>query len=539
MRSLQTWLCRLFLVLILFSMVQCANRGNPSGGPEDKTPPVLLKASPDNFTTDFSGNTITLTFDEFIKLNDIQKQLVISPPLKYKPLITPQSGASREIEIKIKDTLLPNTTYTINFGQSIVDNNESNPLPFLTYVFSTGTYLDSLTLGGIVKDAFERKPDDFISVMLYPLDSTFTDTTIYSIPPKYITNTLDSTPVFELRNLKAGAYRLLAVKDQASNNFYDANSDKIGFVKDTIVLPTDSLYLLSLFNEEPEYKSSVPSFAASNKIIFGYRGKAEDIQIKTLTPLPDSVRTLIRKNPETDTLNYWISANKLDSLMFTVEHLPTQVVDSYTVRSRKLDMDSLLITSSTRGPIEPEGKFFIQGSTPLASVDTSQIRVQVSDSLPQAYSVRLDSTENKVWFDFPVEANSSYSIELFPSAVTDFFGMVNDSLKYKLKSDSYADYGTLRVNLKGPVRYPVIVDLLDKDGKQVQKRYLERDIQMEFRLLSPGNYGIRVIYDENKNGQWDTGSIKDLRQAETVKYYPQLIEIRANWEREEVFTVTN
>ena len=539
MQSVQTWLCRIFLLFVICAFVQCANRGNPTGGPKDITPPQLLRANPDNFSTEFKGNTIQLTFDEFVKLNDIQKQLVISPPLKYRPEISPQGGSSKEIEITFKDTLLENTTYTINFGQAIVDNNEGNPLPFLTYVFSTGTYLDSLTLGGIVKDAQNRKPDDFISVMLYALDSAFADSTIYSLPPKYITNTLDSTPVFELKNLKAGSYRLLAVKDKASNNFYDPDNDKIGFVHDTVVLPTDSLYLLNMFKEEPRYFSGVPSLAASNKIIFGYRGKAENIRINTLTPLPDSVRTLVRKNVETDTLNYWITAHSLDSLQFTVEHLPTQQIDSYTVRTRRLDLDSLVISASSRGAIPPEGKFYLQGTTPISKVDTSMIRVQVSDSLRQAYDMRLDSLQNKIWLDFPVEANTSYRVELYPEAITDFFGMTNDSLEFRLKSDSYADYGNMRLNINGAVNYPILVELLDKNGKVVNSQYNKFQQQVEFSLLQPGNYGVRVIFDENGNGKWDTGNYKEMRQPEPVKYYPQMIEIRANWEREEVFTLTN
>src|SRR5690606_21541307 len=140
-----------------------------------------------------------------------------------------------------------NTTYTINFGQSIVDNNEGNPNRFLSYVFSTGDYLDSLSLSGAVKDAFDRKADPFISVMLYALDSTFTDSTIYKEPPLYISNTGDSLPLFELKHLKGGQYRLIGLLDKNRNNMFDQRLDKIGFVEDTISLPTDSIYLLNLF----------------------------------------------------------------------------------------------------------------------------------------------------------------------------------------------------------------------------------------------------------------------------------------------------
>ena len=155
----------LFLAFIALALWQCAKRGSPSGGPKDVTPPELLRTEPENYSTNFKAKKIRLYFDELIKLEDVQNQLVVSPPFKYPAEITPMGGPSKYIEVVIKDTLRENTTYTINFGQSIVDNNEGNPNSFLTYVFSTGDYLDSLTLSGAVKDAINRKADEFISVM--------------------------------------------------------------------------------------------------------------------------------------------------------------------------------------------------------------------------------------------------------------------------------------------------------------------------------------------------------------------------------------
>ena len=204
MRYFKKLLSLSFLLLMGLALWQCAKRGNPSGGPKDVTPPELIRTEPENFSTNFEAQQIRLYFDEFIKLKDVQDQLIVSPPLKYPPEITPLGGASKYIQIIIKDTLQENTTYTFNFGQSITDNNEGNPNSFLSYVFSTGDYIDSLTLSGAVKDAFNRKADQFISVMLYELDTAYTDSTIYKNPPNYITNTLDSVPFFELRNLKAG-----------------------------------------------------------------------------------------------------------------------------------------------------------------------------------------------------------------------------------------------------------------------------------------------------------------------------------------------
>src|SRR5690606_28211602 len=179
----------------------------------------------------------------------------------------------------LKDTLKENTTYTFNFGQSIIDNNEGNPLSYFTYVFSTGDYIDSLTVSGVVKDAFNKNADTFISIMLYEIDSAYTDSTIYRQPPNYITNTLDSTPIFHLKNLKEGKYAMFGLKDEAKNNIFNQKVDKIAFIKDTVNLPTDSIYLLTMFKEIPDYSISVPNYAANNKIIFGYQGNVKDITI--------------------------------------------------------------------------------------------------------------------------------------------------------------------------------------------------------------------------------------------------------------------
>ena len=190
----------IFIFVMVTVLWQCARKGSPTGGPKDLTPPMLVKTEPDSMTTNFKAKRIRLFFDEFIKLEDIQNQLIVSPPLKYQPEIKPQGGAGKYVEIKFKDTLREKTTYTMNFGQSVQDNNEGNPSSFLTYVFSTGDYIDSLRVSGAVKDAFKKKANDFISVMLYEIDTAYTDSTIFLRPPNYISNTLDSAVIFRLKN---------------------------------------------------------------------------------------------------------------------------------------------------------------------------------------------------------------------------------------------------------------------------------------------------------------------------------------------------
>lgn len=527
-----------FFLLVIFMFWQCAKRGTPSGGPKDVTPPVLLRTEPENLSINFDEQTIRLYFDEFIKLKDVQNQLIVSPPLKYIPEIKPQGGASKYIEITIKDTLRENTTYTINFGQSIVDNNESNPNSFLSYVFSTGDYIDSLMLSGAVKDAYNRAAEQFVSVMLYEIDSAYNDSTIYNSVPNYITNTLDSLPFFQLQNLKAGKYSLVGITDKTKNNLFDQRTDKIGFLTDTITIPTDSVYLLNLFMEEPDYSAAVPSYVAKNRILFGYNGD-EEPKIEPLTVLPDSVKTKILKDREKDTLNYWLTPTDIDSIIFTVTNEKLELVDTFTVKTRKLDLDSLKLSASHSRNIGFEDKFHILANTPLISLDSTLIEILDKDSVQTAFKITLDTIENKVDFDFEVLDNQKYNITLLPGTIKDFFGEENDTLLYRLNTGSYADYGDLTLNLSGEVKYPVIVQLTTDKGEVIREQYAEQPQVFEFNYLEPKEYSFRIIFDENGNGKWDTGSYLKKTQPEVVKYYPDFVNVRAFSTYNETFIITN
>ena len=529
----------LFLLLTVSALVQCARRGAPSGGDKDITPPKLVKAEPKNMSINFDSKKIRLYFDEYVKLKDIEKQLIVSPPLKYTPLISPQGSANRYVEVIIKDTLKANTTYTLNFGQSIIDNNEGNPLSYFTYVFSTGDYIDSLTVSGVVKDAFNKNADTFISIMLYEIDSVYTDSTIYRQPPNYITNTLDSTPIFHLKNLKEGKYAMFGVKDEAKNNIFNQKVDKIAFIKDTINLPTDSVYLLTMFKELPDYSISVPNFAAKNKIIFGYQGNAKDISIRALSNIPDTVKTKITKEREKDTLNFWFTPFAADSLVFTVANEKESLIDTFTVKTKKVGLDTLVVQPNQRGSLEFGTPFFIGANTPISRIDSSKISLSRKDSTQVKFMTALDTVGNKIDFDFEVEPNENYDLELLPGAVVDFFETENDTISIKLSTKSYADFGNLRLTLDGAVNYPLIVQLTDEKGATVKELFANEEKVFEFTNIKPAKYLIRVIFDSNGNQKWDTGNYLQGIQPEKVTYYPNVLEVRANWELEQTFTLSN
>jgi len=537
MPRIQRILSFFFLIAVVLAALQCARRGTPTGGPKDTTPPVLLKAEPENLTTEFKAKKIKLYFDEYIKLEDVQNQLIVSPPLKYNPEVSPQGGASKYVEIILKDTLLENTTYTLNFGQSIVDNNEGNPNSFLTYVFSTGTYIDSLTVSGVVKDAFNKKADEFISVMLYEIDTAYTDSTTFNKPPNYITNTLDSTTIFQLKYLKAGNYAIIAIKDESKNNVFDQNTDKIGFIEDTVSLPTDTVYLLNLFKEIPNYSLKTPNYAAANKIIFGYSGGDVKLDIEALTEIPDSISTLVVKDPEKDTLNYWFTPFEIDSIIFKVTNERLRKIDTFTVKTRKLAADSLMLSPSHRSKINFADEFYITSSIPVVAIDTTKMAIFNKDTIAVNFKAQLDTAKNRMLMDFEKEADEIYYLNLLPNSITDFFGETNDTINYRLSTGGYADFGNLRLNLAGEITYPIIVQLTDAKEKLYREIYVSEAKALDFNTLEPGNYLVRIIFDSNANGKWDTGNYLKKIQPEKVIYYPSVIEMRANWEKIETFTV--
>ena len=403
--------------------MQCAKRGNPTGGPDDETPPVLLRADPALNTTHFNKERIRLYFDEYIKLQKLKDQLIVSPPLDPSAyIISPQSTAAKYVQIELMDTLRPNTTYNFNFGQSIVDNNEGNPYPYFRYVFSTGDYVDSLQVRGTIGNAFAREPKNFVSVMLYAVDSTYNDSIIYQQPPDYLTNTLDSLEIFEIGNVKAGRYLLIAQKDISNNYSFDQNADDIGFINDFIDLPTDSLFHLDLFREKTNFSVGRTFQASQNRIGLGYYGKPNGLKILPLN-LPDSVQTVQSFDKDKDTLYVWYKNLKADSLQFDISQDTLKY--QLTHQIRKAELDSLTISTTIKGVLHLDDTLGIETTTPILTIDKSRINLRNRDSMPVPFDMSVEDP-HRVLFDFDILPNENYQLDVFPGAITDFFDEVND-----------------------------------------------------------------------------------------------------------------
>ena len=509
-------------------VANCANRGTPDGGPKDETPPVITKSEPENFTTGFNAKEIKIYFDEYIKIKDLQKNLIISPPMDPMPEITPLGSASKYITIKIFDTLQPNTTYAFNFGESITDNNEGNPYPYYKYVFSTGTFIDSLKIGGSVKDALDQITEEFVSILLYDVDSTFTDSIIYKEKPKYISNTLDSTNTFQLENLKAGKYLMVAIKDESSNYTFDQDEDKIDFLEDFITIPSDSIYQFSLFKEELDFEVLRAKQASENKIIFGIEGSSENVDLQLLSAYPEDFRNRIIKDSESDSLQYFYEPSiKQDSLIFKVSKNKT--IDTLVVKIREREKDSLIVKGSPRGNISFIEDFKIRGNIPLTNFDETKVSFIDKDSVDVSYTTSLDSINNSYQFNFEKTEENNYNIKLLPGAISDLFGNQNDTLSYTLRTKTKADFGDIRLTLRNAV-YPVIIQLTTSKGEVKFEKYLEREEPIDFRHITPSKYLLRVVFDSNKNKKYDTGNYLKKRKPERVSYYPDELDVRAGWD---------
>ena len=519
-----------FLIsFVLVSSFQCARRSLPTGGFKDTLPPNIVNTSPKMNTVFFDKEKITITFDEYIKLVDLNKQLIISPPLepnKYK--VKPQGTVSKKIQIELLDSLLENTTYTFNFGESIIDNNEGNLLPFFNYAISTGAIIDSLEIKGKITDSYERITDSYTSVYLYPIDSTYTDSTIFLKKPFYATSTLDSI-AYNFRNLRPDKYQIVAIKDISGNYIFDQSVDKIGFIEEPITLPGDSIINFRIFKEVPNLYWSRPFFINKNKIGFGYFGKPEPSAIKVQSKVPRNFRYIINKDRKTDTLNFWFRGSMIDSIKFGIEEKDT--TKTYTIQIKDIKPDSLVISSITKNSIELIDSFKIKSSLPIVKVNMDLINIVGLDSLEVQFEAFLDKNYDELALTFDALPNDNYKIEFLPDAMVDFWGQTHDTLRYSVKTRPISDYGNLYLQILREDKSPFILELVDLKGK-VLRRYdkINDSDYYEFKYLLPGKYLFRYIRDKNGNKKWDTGNYLKKIQPEIVYYSTDTIDLRANWD---------
>lgn len=443
----------LYLLTIVDS--GCAQIVAPTGGPRDSIAPVLLKSSPPNGSVNFTGNRIVLTFDEYVQLQKMQDNLLITPTPKIIPNI---DFKLKTVTIKIRDTLEPNTTYRFDLGNSIQDNNEGNPVKNFSYVFSTGAHIDSLQFSGKVQLAETGKFDSTLLVFLY---KDLSDSAVYKRKPRYITR-LDSSGKFLFHNLAAGIYNIFALKDEGGQRIYNHKDELFAFADSTVDVTKNSgpLSLFAFAQEKTEVKSS-------NKT-----SKTADKKLKYISSAASGGQDLLK--PLTLEFNYPLK--KFDSL---------KVALTDTLYNRE--------------------------SSAVATIDTTRKIVTVRST----------------WHD-----NTDYRLIIPKDFGEDSSGIAllkSDTIRFKTKKEG--DYGSIKINFKNLSKFknPVLEFVLNNE---IVNSYPLTAASWSQKLFEPGDYEMRILEDDNKNGVWDTGNYHLKLQPEKVYAIPQKVNIRADWENE-------
>ena len=529
----------IYTVLSIVVISGCAKRGSPTGGLIDSIPPVLINSSPKINSTNFDSDEIRLTFDEYVKLDKVEEQLIISPPLdKNSYEVKPLNGVTKKVFLEFIDSLETETTYSINFGNSIKDNNEGNPLTFFSYTFSTGETIDSLYVRGNISDAFDKETDDYISIHLYRIDSIFNDSIIFNNRPTYISNSLDSTN-YQFKNLKEGKYLIVAIKDVDNNYFFDPFYDKIGFIDSLITLPRDSIINFKLFKEETSLIWDKPHFINSEKIGFGYYGKLDLKNIKIESSIPDSVQYTYTKESEKDTLIFWLSKNSFDSLNFNlIEKDTTKLVTIKFDRARDTLIDSLSISPKTANVIHLKEAFKLSSNIPLKNIEDSLITIRDIDSLIVPFTTSINENLDQIDIEFEVSPSDNYRVFILPEAIKDVRGVSNDTLQYNVVSQTLEDYGNVYLDVIRNSESKFILHMINNNGDVIREfKNVNQDTTYNFDYVRPGKYTFRLIEDTNNNDIWDTGNYLKKIKPESVYYFLNELEVRANWDLNETFNL--
>jgi hypothetical protein len=326
----------------------------------------------------------------------------------------------------------------------------------------------------------------------------------------------------------------LALKDENNNYKFDPEFDKIGFIDFNLNLPTTDSLQIDLFKENIPFESFRPFFEKENKIGFPFKGSSNGVKIKLI----DSIQRdfVITKNKETDTLNYWFKKFDYDTLYFKISK--SNYSKTYKLKKQELEKDSLIISSSINSVLELEDQFKINSNIPLLSIDNEKISVLNKDSILVEFKTELDKNKFDINFKFEVLPNDNYTINILPNAIKDFYENYNDTISYSFKTKSRSDYGVLNLKINDLKEYPVIVQVLDNKESVVREKKLNSiEDPCVFENLKPSNYFIRLIYDKNNNGIWDTGNFLNRIQPEKTFHYSEEIVVRANWVLEEKISV--
>lgn len=556
----------LVLVPLLFSH-SCANTTeSPSGGAKDTIPPYIVDIRPYPGATDFPREKakIIFKFNEYVSIKN-QKSIYLSPPQSKQPK---SRISGKSLVVSFEEPLEPNTTYTLNLGDAIADNNENNIFPGFTYVFSTGSQIDSMFMTGMVQDCNTLLPAKGATVMLY---KDHRDSAVLLTRP-YAAAKTDDWGFFVLPFIQDTLYRLYAVMDADGNNIYDPDQDRIAFL-DSLIRPKwavadtvpellkydmkDTLgceerrveHTLSLFREKPSkqfiknkertgLRSAYVSFQAPNAWIdsLWFAGFRADEVISQFNPTMDSLELWLNSRAAVpDTMHLFVNYRKTDStgvMKPELEHLKLPIdpklkrTYSRTQRRNLKHEDTLCRFKLEAKPerIEQYG-FELEFEQPVISADFDSLRFRYLNPKQKEFKGKVTVVRDSLNLrrytirpDVQFQQGFEYFLKVPHRAFRDVNGYYSDSTEVKVSLPSDDRLSVLNVIVSG-VDGKYIVDLLDEKLKDILRSYtVESDRTLAFPYLKEGRYCLRITSDLNRNGIIDTGSMLDHRQPEPVKF---------------------
>ena len=560
----------------------CANIGMPTGGPKDSIPPVLLSTSPEYQALNYEGKDARFTFDEYISIDAISEDLVISPPLGKRPIIRTKS---KTLIVQFNQELKDSTTYSLDFKNSVVDNNEKNPLKNLRFSFSTGPVLDSLRVAGQVVNAFNMEPVEKLLVLLH---SNLHDSAVFKIIPDYIAKT-DERGMFMMDNIAPGEYHIFAVNDLNNDMLYNEGAEEIAFADeivvpqaefherlDTLVKGLDSMLILghTHFYPDPFYMRyfledifeqyiETSEREARNKCLFIFNESVKDSFNVRLLDYDARNWNIMEYNPKADSIVMWIADTTIardDSLYMELSYfqldsagMPFIYKDTmlmkYTEpkaapkrRGRKDDkkeeepepVQQFTLNSNVSGKIELNGVIHLTSPEPVAGFDSTMINLYLSEDTlktPLNFEFRKNTKAYRTYnISYDWEPSTKYTLTIDSAACFNIYGISSRSFSQGFETREEDYYGSLTFKFSN-VQGPMIVQLLknNDDEEVIRQKMFSEDGNVEFALLPPEKYKVKVIYDANGNGKWDTGSYQDKYQPERVSYVNDVIKLRSNW----------
>lgn len=583
----------IFIIIAAAVMYSCANIGNPSGGPIDKTPPIFMRSNPTPNAVNVKDRKIEIFFDEIVTLKDPSTKIIVSPAQTEMPRM---SALGRKVTVELVDSLLPNTTYTIDFSNSIQDNNEGNAIDNFAFAFSTGSVIDSMRVSGYVLDSRTLEPMQSVVV---GLQSNLADSAFHKEKLQRVALTNDRGQ-FTIRNVSPGSYHIFALKDLDRDYKFGNPTEDIAFL-DSIIVPSigsreaaDTVYndlneidtimratrpayfpndiLLSMFNEDRKSQYLANNLRVDSTRISLTFAAASDtlpsLSIVGRNDVPDQWYTLERSQTN-DTLTYWIRPPHLvsaDTLIVATTYLRTDTASNlswgtdtlkFTFQRQKAkkkkkneETDSLEqirfmeLHPLANGTQEVYAPLLLQTGTPIERYSREAFHLQrklQNDTIfypAEIKSIALrDSTLSRrdLMLKVDWEPGAAYTLAVDSLAITDIYGLQTKPLKVDFNVRKMEEYGNIVFNIPA-VRDSAIVELLDGTEKIVLRAPVKNH-RAELLNLLPGKYYARLFIDRNGNGKYDTGNYDMHLQPEETVYYPGAINLKKNWDVEQTWDI--